>query len=36
MGIFNLCGMIFREERVSSPEMEDAPFLEKYSGILFE
>jgi hypothetical protein len=31
MGIFNLCGMIFQEERVSSPEMENALFfLRKY------
>jgi len=36
MGIFNLCGMIFQEERVSSPEVEIALFLEKYSRILFE
>lgn len=31
MGIFNLCGMIFQKERVSSPEMENALFfLRKY------
>lgn len=35
MGIFNLCGMIFQEERVSSPEMENSLFLEKYARVLF-
>ncbi len=36
MWIFNLCGMIFQEERISSPEMEIALFWEKYPKVLFE
>jgi len=36
MGISNLCGMIFQEERVPFPEMENALFLERYSRILFK
>ncbi len=36
MGIFNLCGMIFQEERVSFPEMENALFWERFSRTFFE